>query len=396
MVVWIYATRHIVTRSTKNMGNGRSALAEVIAKTLTPVVFSITQKRHVLLMRKHIYRVLALFSKQSWRDNAFVFAVQTADPTLASKIAPFVSRECKTESFKTVAQMCLTLDRLKNGQTQEFSDRPLKDFWRGHWAHDAVGKLLKNNTVDHLHTQMFATLDMCIAHNVVNQSCLLDFPFIEEKSNLPLAYHTFNTHAKNQIDAARALENEGLSIVAHHVFTRITLDEETIWDLMRLMADNLSLSTGRSVGPGLISPNRHQILPKRDVQYIWKHFYTQVNWTRCPFDVLSHLIMELPSAWLQQLLTVHPATLRFREFYNILKCRSETSIDVFEEIKKCGGDLKPSTFSKKSAFGGYLPPQSQNFEKDYEQYTEHANNKAQNQRLNDAVAPSLVGRARKL
>lgn len=345
-------------------------------------------------MRKHIYRVLALFPKQSWRDNAFVFAVQTADLNLASKIAPLVSSECKTESFKTVAQMCLTLDHLKNGQTQEFSHRPLKDFWRGHWAHDAVGRLLKNNTVDHLHAQMFATLDMCIAHNVVNQSCLLDFPFIEEKSNLPLAYHTFNTHAKNQIDAARALENEGLSIVAHHVFTRITLDEETIWDLMRLMADNLSLSTGHSGGPGLIS--RHQIIPTRDVQYIWKHFYTQVNWTRCPFDVLSHLILQLPSAWLQQLLTVHPATLQLREFYNILKYRSETSIDVFEEIEKCGGDLRPSVLLKKSAGGIYVPHPSKKFETDYEQYTKHANNKAQNQRLKDAVAPSLVERARKL
>lgn len=346
-------------------------------------------------MRKHIYRVLALFPKQSWRDNAFAFALQTADLGMALQVLPGVSNPCKSESFKTVAHMCLTLDHLKKGQTKEFLDTPLKKLWGEHQPHAAVGRLLKHNTVEHHHKQMFAILDMFIQHNIVDQSCLLDFPFIEKKSGLPLAYHTSNTTFKNQVDAARALENEGLSVVAHYMFKHITLDEKTIWGLMGVVADNLALSKGRS--SGLIHPNRKQILPNHDLQYIWKHFYTHVNWTHCPFDVLSHLIIELPSAWLQQLLAVHPALTRHKEFYNILKYRSETSLDVFEQIEKCGGNLKPSTFSNKSADGIYWPPPSQEFEKDYEQYTEHRNNKSQNQRLNEAVSNTKSGaRTRKL
>jgi len=351
--------------------------------------------KHIPAMRKYFYRALRLFPNQSWRDRAFAFAVQTADLGLALQILPDVSNPCKSESFKTVAHMCLTLDQIKNGQTQQFSDTPLKKLWTDHHPHAAVGRLLKNNTVEHYHTHMFAVLDMFIQHNIVDQSCLFDFPFIEQKSNLPLAYHTLNTAFKNQVDAARALENEGLSVVAHYMFKHIALEEETIWGLMDVMADNLALRNGRSAR--LISPKRIHILPERDLQYIWKHFHTQVNWTRCPFNVSSQLIVDLPSNWLQQLLTVHPALTRHKEFYNILKYRMETSLDVFEQIEKCGGNLKPSTFSNKSADGIYWPPKSQEFEKDYEQYAEHANNKAQNQRLKDIVSVTKnSGRARKL
>lgn len=340
-------------------------------------------------MNKYFYRPLSVFPKQSWRDRAFAFAVQTADLGMALQILPGVSNPCKSDSFKTVAQMCLTLDRIKNGQTQEFSNTPLKKLWADHHPHAAVGRLLKNNTVEHYHTQMFAVLDMFIQHNIVDQSFLLDFPFIEKKSNLPLAYHTFNTAFQHQVDAARALENEGLSVVAHYMFKHITLEEETIWGLMYIMADNLALKKGRS--SGFVHPKRKHILPERDMQYIWKNFYTRVNWTRCPFDLSSQLIVYLPSNWLEQLLVVHPATLRHKKFYSILKYRSETSLELFEQIEKCGGDLKPSTFSNKSADGIYLPPKSQEFAKDYEQYTEHANNKAQNQRLNEEVSVAKSG-----
>lgn len=346
-------------------------------------------------MNKHFYRALSLFPNQSWRDNAFAFAVQTADLGMALQILPGVSNPCKSESFKTVAQMCLTLDQIKKGQTKEFFDTPLKKLWGDHQPHAAVGRLLKNNTVEHYHTHMFAVLHMFIQHNMVDQSCLLDFPFIEKKNNLPLAYHTLNTTFKNQVDAARALENEGLSVVAHYMFKHIALEEKTLWGLMNIMVDNLTLNKGRS--SGLIQPNRKLLLPDHDVQYIWKHFYTHVNWDRCPFDLLSQLIVDLPSGWLQQLLTVHPTLHRHREFYNILKYRSETPLEVFEQIEECGGDLKPSTFSKKSFGGIHLPRKSQEFEKDYEQYTEHVNNKAQNQRLNEVVSLTKSGaRTRKL
>lgn len=350
---------------------------------------------HIPAMRKYFYRALSVFPKQSWRDRAFAFAVQTADLGMALQILPGVSNPCKSESFKTVAQMCLTLDRIKNGQTQEFSNTPLKKLWADHHPHAAVGRLLKNNTVEHYHTQMFAVLDMFIQHNIVDQSCLLDFPFIEKKSNLPLAYHTFNTAFQHQVDAARALENEGLSVVAHYIFKHIALEEETIWGLMNVMAENLALRNGRSAR--LISPKRIHILPECDLQYIWKNFYTRVNWTRCPFDVSSQLIVDLPSNWLEQLLAVHPTLPRHKEFYNILKYRSETSLELFEQIEQCHGHLKPSTFSNKSADGIYWPPKSQEFEKDYERYTEYTNNKAQNQRLNEAVSVAKSGvRTRKL
>lgn len=337
-------------------------------------------------MRKHIYRVLALFPKQSWRDNA----LQTADLDMALQVLPGISNQCKSASFKTVAHMCLTLDHLKKGQTKEFLDTPLKKLWGEHQPHAAVGRLLKHNTVEHHHQQMFAILDMFIQHNIVDQSCLLDFPFIEKKNSLPLAYHTSNATFKNQVDAARALENEGLSVVAHYMFKHITLEEKTIWGLMGVVADNLALSKG--CPSGLINPNRKQIPPNHDMQYIWKHFYTHVNWKHCPFDVLSQLIVDLPSNGLQQLLTVHPTLPRHKLFYDILKYRSETPLDVFEQIEACGGDLNPPPRNSLIP-----PPPSQEFEKDYEQYTEHRNNKSQNQRLTDVVSTAKSGtRTRKL
>lgn len=347
-------------------------------------------------MRQHFYRALAFFPKQSWRDNAFGFAVQTANMNMALKVLPFVSNECKAQNFKTVAHMCLTLDHVKNGQTKEFNDEPLKTFWGDHWPHAAVGCLLKNNTIEHRHKQMFAILDMCIKHDIVDQSCLLDFPFIEEKSNLPLAYHTFNTAFQNQT-AQCALENEGLSVVAHYMFKHITLDEKTIWGLMAIMVDNLNTKPSTNAYEAVLrNLGRKHVLPNRDVQYIWKHFYTHVNWADCPSELLGHLIVHLPSPWILQLLNVHPTLPQHKGFLANLKRRQETSLEVFEQIEECGGVLNPPEPPNKSPWVIRLPGKSKEFERDYEVYNEHVNNKAQNRRLSDEVSPSPVGRSRKL